>query len=214
MGRGSHVMVVVFLAETCNPDFGWGVFRLTGGKWRYVWKYPNGQLSIVAVGSNLKETVGILRPGDPRCKSTGGTRTRTWHWNGHRFVASAWATHLPLSSNATEFRARPPGGLIQCAFATEARLVCTAALLATGSSAQWAMLHPDGRLEPCSETSPRDYHCFSGNFGERPPELSPGQKTTISSYVCTALATGVECVVAATGKGFLITTERVSRIGP
>jgi hypothetical protein len=219
LGPRSQAMVVVFEAETCNPDFGWAVFRLRAGRWHLVWTYPNGQLTLAAVGSGIKETVGILRPGDPRCKATGGTRTRTWHWNGKTFVASGWTKHLaptPVISNPTEFYARPPGGFITCGFAggvSEEQLVrCQGAPVGSNPLESVATLQPDGHLETCSRHQ-TEVRCFEGNVGENTPTLSAGAVDAIGPFTCKVLATGVECTVTATGKGFLITPESVTEVG-
>ena len=51
---------------------------------------PGNGAQVSAAGSDIRETVCILRPGDQHCCPTGGTRSRIWHWNGTRFAASPW----------------------------------------------------------------------------------------------------------------------------
>jgi hypothetical protein len=212
-------MVVVIEAETCHPDFGWVVFRLRAGSWHVAWKYPNGQLHLAAVGSKIEETVGILRPTDPRCNATGGTKTRSWHWNGSRFVASPWTTHLaptPAPSNPPEFYARPAGGYITCGIAggvsEEQRVHCQGAPVGSNPLENVATLQPDGRVETCTRHQ-TEVRCFEGNVGENTPILSAGKVVTIGPFTCKVLAAGVECRVNVTGKGFLITPESVKEVG-
>ena len=86
-GPGSRAMVVTLAGPT--GIVGWAVFRFGDGGWRLVMSRPNGVLAIAAVGSDIRETLGVLRPGDSRCCPS-STRSRIWRWNGTRFVAGPW----------------------------------------------------------------------------------------------------------------------------
>jgi hypothetical protein len=229
LGPGSHAMVVVIEAETCNPDFGWLVFRLRGGSWHLAWKYPNGQLSLAAVGSNIKETVGIRRPTDDACQATGGTKTRTWHWNGSRFVVSAWTTHAAPAPtpSTTGFQVRLSAGFFLCGItlspiAGEGGLAEAggAFCLSHGSrpaEVNWhaANVQSNGDVTSCSEeVSMMRADCYTGQGNDEGlPYLSPGQETTVGPFTCKVLGTGVECTVTATGKGFLMTPESSAEVG-
>src|SRR5207247_1447990 len=73
-GAGSEAMVITFTAPTCWPIQRWAVFRRTGGAWRLAvdvpaYLYP----PLVAVGSDIRETTAVSRPGDPRCVPSGGS---------------------------------------------------------------------------------------------------------------------------------------------
>jgi hypothetical protein len=88
-GPGSQAMVAIFARGTCLPNFGWAAFRFTGGEWQLV---PNGShpgfvIALAAVSSDLRETVPIWRKSDLMCNPTGGTRARSWHWDGASLVA-------------------------------------------------------------------------------------------------------------------------------
>jgi hypothetical protein len=214
LGRGSKAMVVVNLAETCHPDFGWSVFRLTGGGWHFVWKLPDGQKSLAAVGSNIEETDSILRPSNSRCNPTGGTETRIWHWNGKRFVASPWTKHL-AAPTALGFLA---GHGLNCEMRDEPgpiaddNVLCESRRLASKGGevfAQKATLQLDGQIASCSG---QEAECQLGNAGVV-PTFPSGKIVTVGRFTCKVLATGVECTVTATGKGFLITPEAVTEVG-
>ena len=71
---------------------GWAVFRFTEGDWQLVMVQRLVFIvsPLVAVGAGLRETRPVFRPGDPRCIPSGGTRARTWHWDGTRFTAGPW----------------------------------------------------------------------------------------------------------------------------
>jgi len=75
-----------------------------------------------------------------------------------------------------------------------------------------ATLRPDGQVETCSRHQ-TEVRCFEGNVGEDTPTLSAGAVDSLGSFTCKVLASGVECTVIATGKGFLITPETVTGVG-
>jgi hypothetical protein len=89
LGAKSRAMVVSFAAPTCGGPIGWAVFRPTGDSWTIVMQRPEGGL-LQALGSNIKETQNVLRKTDALCDPTGGTRSRIWHYNGSRFIATSW----------------------------------------------------------------------------------------------------------------------------
>jgi len=78
-----------------------------------------------------------------------------------------------------------------------------------------ANVQPNGQVTSCSEeASMMRADCYSGQGDDLGlPYLSPGQQTDVAPFICKVLATGVECTVAATGKGFLITPETVMVLG-
>ena len=89
LGAGSKTMVVGFAASVCvgsgDTVLGWEVYRLESGKWQPAWKSWALSTGIVAVGTSIKETAPVALPGDACVHPSGGTRSRTWHWNGKRF---------------------------------------------------------------------------------------------------------------------------------
>jgi hypothetical protein len=89
VGPGSNAMVASIAIPSCGRTAQWAVFRWTGTGWQLVLTRNNGA-DLDAVGSDIRETQFVLRPADAHCFPTGGTRSRIWHWNGKRFVASPW----------------------------------------------------------------------------------------------------------------------------
>jgi sugar lactone lactonase YvrE len=89
VGRGSRAMAASEAIPSCGRTAGWDVFDFAQGAWHLVLHRNNGA-KLAAVGSNIRETTYILRPGDAHCFPTGGSRSRIWHWNGTRFVAGPW----------------------------------------------------------------------------------------------------------------------------
>ena len=75
--------------------------------------------------------------------------------------------------------------------------------------AQRAAAELNGHVATCagSETA-----CSLGNPGIS-PTYPPGKVVTVGRFTCKVLENGVECTVAATGKGFLITLEKVTEVG-
>jgi hypothetical protein len=222
LGAGARTMIVGFAANVCITDdynLGWGAYRLSAGKWQPVWKHWEGSQSIAIVGSTVKETRGIRRPNDSGCNDTGGAESRAWHWNGRRFVASAWTTHLapaPLQSNPPEFRVRLAGGGFECSLGVSGMLCVGAPNAPEGAEplAQVAKLSSAGEVTRCTESLAKPVEsCFVGNFGYPIPYLSFGQQTAVGPFTCKVLETGVECTVTATGKGFLITPQSVTEVG-
>ncbi len=220
LGSGSRTMVVGFAAAVCindSYDLGWGVYRLRAGRWQPAWKHWEGSQSLAAVGSTIKETTGIRRPTDSGCNDTGGTRSRIWHWNGSRFVAGPWTTHeapIAVQSNPSVFYARPAGGFITCGIASEAeeQVRCLGVPAGTNPLENVVTLQSSGQVETCTRHQ-TEVRCFEGNPGENTPTLSAGAVDTLGRFTCKVLETGVECTVAATGKGFLITPGSVTEVG-
>ena len=91
LGAGSHAMVSMVSIPSCGISVAWLVFRDTGTAWEPVLKVPEGALSLDPVGSDIRETRGVLAPGDPECFPS-SHRSRVWHWNGSVFTATAWKT--------------------------------------------------------------------------------------------------------------------------
>ena len=89
LGPGSQAMAAMVAVPTgCGVSVGWAVFRFAGGVWQLVMKQENGA-RLQAVGSDIRETQGYMRPGDAYCHPS-RMRTRIWHWNGSRFTHTTW----------------------------------------------------------------------------------------------------------------------------
>jgi hypothetical protein len=65
----------------------------------------------------------------------------------------------------------------------------------------------DGRLKICRGTK-----CL-GNPAEKTPALAYGRKITIGRFGCLSQRSGVKCTVIRSGKGFLIDSKKVRRVG-
>ena len=96
-GPGSNAMAITLSAPTCWSPQGWAVLTFAGGDWQLVLERPLRFLAgpLVAIGSDIRETVTVVRHGDSRCSPSGGTRARLWHWDGTRLVAGPFKQVTP-----------------------------------------------------------------------------------------------------------------------
>ena len=85
-GAGSQTMVALISGPDNVGMLYWAVFRWSGSEWQFLMKQRHAAV-LAAAGSDIRETVSIYRPDDPRCCPSGGTRTRIWHWDGSQFAA-------------------------------------------------------------------------------------------------------------------------------
>lgn len=121
VGPGSESMALSVAIPSCGRTAQWAVFRRTGGAWQLVMTRNNGA-DLDVVGSDIRETMFVLRPGDAHCFPTGGTRARTWHWSGTRFTVSPWKQATPgtaAAPAAPPFRHgyfKTPSGNIVCQY--------------------------------------------------------------------------------------------------
>jgi hypothetical protein len=120
VGPGSQAMVASLAIPSCGRTAGWVVFRRAGTSWELVLQRNNGA-DLDVVGTGIRETQFVLRPGDARCFPTGGTRSRVWRWNGSRFTSGAWKQSTPAKpppANVTLPTGyfKTPSGNIVCAY--------------------------------------------------------------------------------------------------
>jgi hypothetical protein len=198
-GPGSEAMVVSFARGTCLPTSGWTVLRRTGGEWRVVFQ-RTGFSEIAASGSGIRETVYIWRSGDPPCNPTGGTKVRTWRWNGSRLVSGSQQTVVHLFYFVT------PSRNISCAVGDADLASCT-----SRNRPHSATLSATGALTIC-----RGSRCVFGSSSPKVPVLAYGQVDESGGFRCRSETTGVTCVVAGgkgKGKGFFISRDVVRRVG-
>lgn len=206
LGRRSNAMIVSFQAATCGGTFGWAAFRRHRGRWNLVWRYGNGQRSIAKVGQEIRETVNILRPGDPRCLPTGGTKSRRWRWNGHKFVAGRW-TYVNPESFAS------PDRHVTC-YISRAETSCHAM---NPSGPQYsARLSRAGAVSTCAAAIPSlKEHCFQ-QWDNELPTLRYGQRTTVEGFRCTSTREGIMCTRASApgqGHGFNVNRYEAVALG-
>jgi hypothetical protein len=120
VGPGSQAMVASLAIPSCGRTGGWVVFRRAGATWELVMERHNGG-DLHAVGTGIRETQFVLRPGDAHCFPTGGTRSRTWRWNGTRFTSTAWTRSMPTtpktpSATLPSGYLKTPSGNIACVY--------------------------------------------------------------------------------------------------
>ena len=176
-GPGSSGMAgMVPTGAGCGVSVGWLVFRFDGGRWRVVMKQKNGAQSLQAVGSDIRETQGYPRAGDPMCRPS-RIRTRIWHWNGTSFVVSAWIVTRAKAVSYARFRS--PDGNLACEFHAGGfdDVACVSV-----DPPRYVMLIPDGRRDIClhrhlCEISTTIFSS-DGSRISRAPVLACGQKTS------------------------------------
>jgi hypothetical protein len=180
----------------------WVVFRWTGDTWDLLLKQHQAAL-LTAAGSDIRETVSIFRDGDSRCCPSGGTRARIWHWDGARFTAGPWK-QVTLGTAKGKAYFLSPSRNIDCQMANG--VICQ-----SRNPPRYVSMGADARLEIC-----RGIRCV-GNPGvvdvPAPTVLGYGRQITVGRFRCHSLRSGVTCTVVRTGKGFLINTAGVRRVG-
>jgi hypothetical protein len=145
-----------------------------------------------------------------RCTSSNGTyQCLNRFGNGFRWKPNGSTAPPPPT---TEFYAEVPGGRIGCGIGPAAQILCIGFPAATSQPMPVAMLRPDGTVTSCSQTYD-DLECFQGDLGERTPTIAAGKALTIERYRCAVSDTGVQCTIAESGKGFLITLQQVTAVG-
>jgi uncharacterized protein DUF6636 len=209
-GPGSTSMAVTIGAATCWTPQSWAVFTFDAGTWRLVHVQPAFLIPpLVAVGGDLRETTPIFRSTDPRCVPSGGTHTRTWHWDGSRFVAGPWKTKPAARTSASFYS---PSRNISCEINDGRQNVGTFVYCQSWKRPESVKMGLDGRLKICRDKSTMSPHCL-GDPGEHTPVLGYGKQVALKRFRCRSQQAGVTCTVIATGKGFQISRTAVRRIG-
>lgn len=212
-GVGSQAMVATFARATCLPNFGWAAFSFTGGAWQLVanGSHPGFVIALVAVGSDLRETVPIWRKTDLLCFPTGGTKARSWHWDGSGLVAGPWKQ---ITKGEPESRAfHSPSGGIECGLGDSPSyrgVGCHSHTERRPLKFNAVTMDASGRLKICRGSFA---HCKLGQVGDV-PTLGYGRQITVGRFRCLSLRSGVRCTVIQSGKGFLINRSGVRRVGP
>jgi hypothetical protein len=210
LGAGVEAMVASVRIPSCGRTGDWLVFRYEGG-WQRVFESHNGA-DLVAVGTGIKETQYVLRPGDAHCFPTGGTRSRVWRWNGSRFTSTAWKYSKPAAkrkagpSRLTYFES--PSHNIWCDSGDEEQAYC-----ATKTPPHSATLNLDGTLRVCARR-----RCGGpGKFGAGDPVLGYGRVNEQGGFRCKSQLAGMTCTVKAgfrgAREGFRISRSGVTRVG-
>jgi hypothetical protein len=204
LGPGSTGMVASVAIPSCGLSIGWAVFRFDGSGWQLVMQQNHGAF-LSTVGNDIKETMGVLRAGDPHCFPS-AERSRIWHWNGSALVASAWKLK-ELKQVQHLFYFASPSRNIYCSQGDEDQALCV-----TRSPRRVARLQHNGKLSVCNGVGCfQNERIFSG-----PPVLAYGQTNEQGGFRCTSATAGITCVVKdgnARGQGFRIAREGVTRVG-
>jgi hypothetical protein len=204
LGPGSSGMVASVAIPSCGLSTGWAVFRFDGNDWQLVMQQNHGAF-LSKVGTDIKETMGVLHRGDAHCFPS-AERSRIWHWNGNALVASAWKLK-ELKQAQHLFYFLSPSRNIHCAQGDEGQAKCV-----TRTPRRVASLQLNGRLSVCDGSSCfQNERIFSGS-----PVLAYGQTNEQGGFRCTSATAGITCVVkdgSARGKGFRIARAGVTRVG-
>jgi len=212
MGPGSQTMVVSLWGPGNTGFIEWVVLRWDGQAWQFVMKQPFGA-SITAAGSDIRQTLPIYRASDSRCCPTGGTKSRIWHWNGTRFVASPWKEATKRDPQARGFDS--PSLNINCGMFDGGGyhyVVCQ-----SRRPPQKVTMNAAGRLTICRDPTPNNVsnECNLGDRGDGPIQrLAYGKQISVGRFHCQSLQIGVRCTVIQSGKGFLINSAGIRRVGP
>ena len=189
-GPGSNAMVVTFTAPTCWGVQGWAIYVYRDGAWQEAMRVADWlaePLAVLADGG-IREVSPVFTDFDARCLPTGGTRGRTWSWDGNRFVATAWKQTVERIILAA------PGA---CQMKDDGT--------PTGSFVYCWLRKRHGRLSLDGSVDTKKHPQPSGLGG---PGQRPGTVVTAGRLRCKVHRTNVTCWVRATGKGMRFTATR------
>jgi hypothetical protein len=207
VGPGSMGMAVVLSAPTCKT-LGWVPFKLTDGEWKRV---PGGdQLfgTIKLVPGGIRETVWVFRKSDPRCVPSGGTKARTWRWDGSGMKPGPW---VRISRGEPRDRAfYSPTRHINCEMSDSTRGRTVFCEYTGPGPVYSATMGAEGRVKVCRNAT--GLGCI-GNPGENTPVLHYGRHVDVGRFRCRSRENGMTCTVIKTGKGFRISRTGVVRVG-
>jgi hypothetical protein len=193
-------MVASVATGSCGISIDWAVFRYAGGRWRLVLNVKHGA-HLYAVGSDVRETIGVPRAGDSHCFPS-RVKSRLWHWNGTRLRAGAFTTALSYQSVLA------PDRKTWCGLSA---VVPREAFCGRMSPMRLATLRPSGKFSDCEGNG-----CLQ-NWDDHAHVLKDGQADEWGGFSCLAQNGGVACTVIggpAHGKGFLITASGVTAVAP
>lgn len=194
LGRGSDAMVASLSIPSCGRTGGWVVFRRTAGDWQPVLTRNNGA-ELAAVGSGIRETMWVLRPGDAHCFPSGGTRSRVWRWNGGRFTVTPWAytRHVAFLSPTANLFCELSSGVAYCQ---------------SSARPHSARMGLEGQTAVCTGA-----RCLRSP-PPGTPVLAYDREMSLGRFRCVSRTSGITCTVADTGRGFSIDRNGINRLGP
>jgi hypothetical protein len=211
-GPGSEAMAITIGgAPTCWGTQRWAVFSFTGGTWQLVLDRSEFVVPpLVAVGADIRVTTPVFRHGDPRCIPSGGSHARTWHWNGTTFTAGPWTqvtAGKALKKEAIVFSPLAYG--ISCHMTDDG-----------SSRGSWVYCWIGGNPHPARHVKLD----LNGQFSLTATTAIPlglggrstpyGTQVTVGRFRCQSLHSGIRCTVVQSGKGFLINSAGITRVGP
>jgi hypothetical protein len=209
-GAHSEAMAITIGAPTCWGIQRWAVFSFTGGAWQLVLDRSEFIFPLVAVGADIRVTTPVFRPGDPRCIPSGGSHARIWHWNGASFTAGPWKQVTPGTAKTKAYFFSPSRN-ISCEMSDD-RKRAHGVICQSNKPPRFVSMGLDGRLTIC-----RGIGCV-GNPGvtdvPSPTVLAYGRQISVGRFRCLSQRSGVTCTVIRSGKGLLINSTGVTRVGP
>jgi hypothetical protein len=211
-GPGSQTMVVSLGGQGSSGMLDWVVFRWDGTAWQFVMKQHRSAV-LTAAGADIRETVSIFRPGDPRCCPSGGKKTRLWHWDGTRLIAGPWQQSESGAATARRVSVYffSPSRNISCQMGDDRKRAYGVYCQSNNRPGSVGM-GIDGSLRICHGRG-----CV-GNPGEGdvppPTVLGYGRHVTVGRFRCLSQVSGVTCTVIRSGKGFTISRAGIRRVGP
>jgi hypothetical protein len=124
-------------------------------------------------------------------------------------LMSAGAVETSSAAAAPEFFA-PRVLDVECAIYSPSETIC---ISERPGYAQKATLSANGEVVLCTaHPSARGGSC-EGNAGEHTPTLGYGRQIRRGRFRCQVLHTGVKCTVVSTGKGFIMSRNKVVPVG-
>ena len=211
-GPGSEAMAITIAAPTCWGVQRWAVFGFTNGAWQLVLDERRFIFPLVVVGSGIRETTPVFRQGDPRCIPSGGKKARIWRWNGTRLAPGPWrqiTKGQPKPKKPSRFDS-PTRNITCWMYDGAAANYRPGVGCESDRPVQRVNMNANGRLKICRGT--RCNACGCDEPGS--PPLGYGKQITVGRFRCISLRTGVRCTVIRSGKGFLINSSGVRRVGP
>lgn len=189
-GSGSTAMAVSLSAATCWSPQAWAIYVLSDGQWQQkllLGDWLSQPLALIDDGG-IREVVPVFNRYDPRCLPSGGTRGRTWKWNGSRFTASRWSRtreQIVLSGPAAchlQDDGTPTGSFAYC-----------------WTGRKHARLGADGSIDA--------RHRMPLVFGIGGPDHPAGYVATAGRMRCRVHRRDVTCWNRGTGKGMRFSTR-------
>src|SRR4029077_13396117 len=138
-------------------------------------------------------------------------------------VVASCASAIPAASGAVFYAHAEGGGGFECLMgdspgpAYAHRVTCISSGTIPGTSTllmREVILAPSGRFSVCTEKGlVNRQHCNFGNPDANTPTYGPGKTVMEGRFRCRVLQRAMRCVVISSGRGFLLTTSKVRRVG-